>query len=388
MPPSTATCAPMRPSHGASPRTGASSAPEFRNARRQDQQRREHRDRRDRRTRPAPGPLAQARRQPPPAAPPPPPGHAASAAKPSEPAWLPGSRPAPPAAASRRRPRRRPDVGMAAGPAATCSWPTKLLDPARLHGAAPEQEGSGMSPVETIVGLAAACVALALAARTAKVPSAVALVLGGMAVALVPGMPGVELDPHIALALFLPPLLQASAYRTDWEAFRLALRPILLLALGAVLFTAAAVAVVAKLLVPGLALGRRRGPGRHRCAARRRGRHRRAEIHAPAAQARHHPGRREPVERRLLADPLPLRRQRHGRRQRQPDGCRRRLRVVVPRRRAGGLRHRPAGDPGREGAGRHPAGDHRHRAGGLRQLPRPPSYFTCQACWPPSPAAW
>ncbi len=112
-----------------------------------------------------------------------------------------------------------------------------------------------MSPVETIVGLAAACVALALAARTAKLPYAVALVLGGMGVALVPGMPGVELDPHIALALFMPPLLQASAYRTDWEAFRLALRPILLLALGAVLFTAAAVAVVAKLLVPDLPWG-------------------------------------------------------------------------------------------------------------------------------------
>ena len=112
-----------------------------------------------------------------------------------------------------------------------------------------------MSPVETIVGLAAACVALALAARMAKVPYAVALVLGGMAVALVPGVPGVELDPHLALALFMPPLLQASAYRTDWEAFRLALRPILLLALGAVLFTAAAVAGVAKLLVPDLPWG-------------------------------------------------------------------------------------------------------------------------------------
>jgi len=112
-----------------------------------------------------------------------------------------------------------------------------------------------MSPVETLVGLTAACVGLALAARAARVPSAVALVLGGMAVALVPGVPGVDLDPHIALALFLPPLLQASAYRTDWEAFRLHLRPILLLALGAVLFTAGAVAVTAKLMVPEMPWG-------------------------------------------------------------------------------------------------------------------------------------
>jgi CPA1 family monovalent cation:H+ antiporter len=52
--------------------------------------------------------------------------------------------------------------------------------------------------------------------------------------------------------LFLPPLLQASAYRTDWPAFQFNLRPILLLALGAVLFTALAVAATAKLLVPDL----------------------------------------------------------------------------------------------------------------------------------------
>lgn len=109
-----------------------------------------------------------------------------------------------------------------------------------------------MSPVEILVALVAATVALALLARTAAVPSAVALVLGGMGVALVPGVPAIDLDPHLALAMFLPPLLQASAYRTDWAAFRLALRPILLLALGAVLFTAASIAVVIKLLVPDL----------------------------------------------------------------------------------------------------------------------------------------
>jgi monovalent cation/hydrogen antiporter len=112
-----------------------------------------------------------------------------------------------------------------------------------------------MSFVEVLVGLVAACVALALAARRARMPSAVALVLGGMVLAFVPGAPHVELDPHIALAFFLPPLLQVSAYRTDWDAFRAALRPILLLALGAVLFTAVSVGAVAKLLVPGLPWG-------------------------------------------------------------------------------------------------------------------------------------
>jgi CPA1 family monovalent cation:H+ antiporter len=105
---------------------------------------------------------------------------------------------------------------------------------------------------EVLLGLLAACVALALLARRLDVPLAVVLVLGGMALALVPGLPTIDLDPQLALVLFLPPLLQASAYRTDWPAFQFNLRPILLLALGAVLFTALAVAATAKLLVPDL----------------------------------------------------------------------------------------------------------------------------------------
>ncbi len=103
---------------------------------------------------------------------------------------------------------------------------------------------------ELLLGLLAACVVLALIARRLQVPLAVLLVLGGIALAFVPGLRPVRLEPGLALALFLPPLLQLSAYRTDWPAFRSNLRPILLLAVGAVFFTAAAVALVARWLVP------------------------------------------------------------------------------------------------------------------------------------------
>ncbi len=106
--------------------------------------------------------------------------------------------------------------------------------------------------VSILLVLVTLSVALAVAARRLGVPHAVLLVLGGMALALVPGLPRVALDPELALAFFLPPLLQASAYRTDWRAFRSNLRPILLLAVGAVLFTAGCVAVVARLLIPEL----------------------------------------------------------------------------------------------------------------------------------------
>jgi NhaP-type Na+/H+ or K+/H+ antiporter len=64
-------------------------------------------------------------------------------------------------------------------------------------------------------------------------------------VALVPGLPQVELDPQLTLALFLPPLLSWAALHTDPRELRANLRPIALLAVGLVLATTSAVAVLA-----------------------------------------------------------------------------------------------------------------------------------------------
>ena len=109
-----------------------------------------------------------------------------------------------------------------------------------------------MATFETLLVLVAFCVLLAVLAQRLNLPVAVPLVLGGMGLALIPGLPQIQLDPELALALFLPPLLQISAYRTDWPAFRSNLRSILLLAVGAVFFTAAAVALVARWILPDL----------------------------------------------------------------------------------------------------------------------------------------
>ena len=68
------------------------------------------------------------------------------------------------------------------------------------------------------------------------------LVVAGLAVALIPGLPEVELDPQLILALFLPPLLYWAALHTDPRDLRANLRPIALLAVGLVLATTAAVA--------------------------------------------------------------------------------------------------------------------------------------------------
>ena len=69
-----------------------------------------------------------------------------------------------------------------------------------------------VSRFELILLLMAVVVGLELVARRIRMPPAAAFIVGGIALALIPGTPDVELDPDRALVLFLPPLLLASAY--------------------------------------------------------------------------------------------------------------------------------------------------------------------------------
>ncbi|BBD96993.1 Na+/H+ antiporter [Sphingobium amiense] len=105
---------------------------------------------------------------------------------------------------------------------------------------------------EIVLLLISASLVLTLAARRWRLPQAGALIFGGLVLALMPGMPSLELDPDLVLVLFLPPLLLLSAYLTDWRAFRADLRIILQLAVGAVLFTTLTVGWVTHWLLPQL----------------------------------------------------------------------------------------------------------------------------------------
>lgn len=105
---------------------------------------------------------------------------------------------------------------------------------------------------ELILGLMAAVLLLELAARKLRLPPSAVLVIGGIALALMPGLPEFSLDPDLTLLLFLPPLLFSSAYFTVWRDFRDNLRIILQLAVGAVAFTTLVVGFVAHLMVPSL----------------------------------------------------------------------------------------------------------------------------------------
>ncbi len=94
----------------------------------------------------------------------------------------------------------------------------------------------------------AAAVLNALANRI-HVPYPVPLVIGGLLLGLVPGIPTVELDPDLVLLVFLPPLLYAAAFFADLRALRADARVISLSAIGLVLATAGVVAVVGHALL-------------------------------------------------------------------------------------------------------------------------------------------
>src|SRR3954453_3778804 len=77
------------------------------------------------------------------------------------------------------------------------------------------------------------------------VPYPVALVLGGLVIGLVPGLPSPQLDPDVAFLVFPPPLLSSAAITPSWPDLRAEWRPIALLAVGLVLLSIAAVAAAA-----------------------------------------------------------------------------------------------------------------------------------------------
>ena len=73
--------------------------------------------------------------------------------------------------------------------------------------------------------------------------------LTGVVLALIPGLPTVELAPEFVLLLVLPPIIYPSAVAMSWREFRFNLRPISLLAVGCVLFTTIAVAAASHWLL-------------------------------------------------------------------------------------------------------------------------------------------
>ncbi|WP_345639134.1 Na+/H+ antiporter [Rugosimonospora acidiphila] len=111
-----------------------------------------------------------------------------------------------------------------------------------------------MTALLTVVALVTVVVAVSALARRFGVLAPILLLVAGIVLSLIPGVPHIDLDPEIVLTWILPPLLYVAAVNTSVQAFRVNLRPILLLAVGLVVFTALSVGYALHLVLPAVPL--------------------------------------------------------------------------------------------------------------------------------------
>jgi monovalent cation/hydrogen antiporter len=104
--------------------------------------------------------------------------------------------------------------------------------------------GEHVAKTELILICLIAVAVLAIVARRIRVPYPILLTIGGVVLALIPGLPEIHLEPELVFSLFLPPLIYPAAVYTSWRDFRANVRPILLMAIVLVLITMAATAGV------------------------------------------------------------------------------------------------------------------------------------------------
>src|SRR5256714_10321583 len=105
-----------------------------------------------------------------------------------------------------------------------------------------------------LVGLGAVGVAVSAGAGRFGMLSPILLVAAGVGLSFIPGVPEIRLEPQVVLVGILPPLLYVAAVETSVPAFRYNIRPILLLAVGLVIFTTACVGLALWGLMPGVPL--------------------------------------------------------------------------------------------------------------------------------------
>ncbi|MGH2472409.1 MAG: Na+/H+ antiporter [Candidatus Limnocylindria bacterium] len=109
-----------------------------------------------------------------------------------------------------------------------------------------------MKAAELLLALLIVVAVLVTISRRIRVPYPVLLLLGGLLVGLVPGIPPLELDPEIVFLVVLPPILYVSAFLTPIRDFRANLKNISSLAIGLVAVSAGIIAVIAMALLPGM----------------------------------------------------------------------------------------------------------------------------------------
>src|SRR5271165_281511 len=106
-----------------------------------------------------------------------------------------------------------------------------------------------VATIQILVLLLAVIAAISVAAVRLEIPPSILLVSAGVILALIPGLPTIDLAPEFMLLVVLPPIIYASAVSMSWRDFRFNLRPIALFAVGCVIFTTVAVAIAANVFL-------------------------------------------------------------------------------------------------------------------------------------------
>ncbi|MES2649592.1 MAG: Na+/H+ antiporter [Bacteroidota bacterium] len=109
-----------------------------------------------------------------------------------------------------------------------------------------------MENISVIIMLLFGITFLSVLSNKFNFPFPIVLVLSGVIISLIPGLPVIALKPEIVFIIFLPPLLYGAAWNTSWHDFKANLRPISLAAFGLVFFTTGLVAIAAHAIIPGL----------------------------------------------------------------------------------------------------------------------------------------
>jgi monovalent cation/hydrogen antiporter len=112
-----------------------------------------------------------------------------------------------------------------------------------------------MAGLELVLVLLAVSSGLRLVAERLTVPFATVLVVGGLGLAFVPGLPQIDIPPDVLFLIFIPPLLYSGAIAYPLRDFRRQLGPILRLSVIMVLVSTAAIAIVAHAVLPGFTWG-------------------------------------------------------------------------------------------------------------------------------------
>lgn len=108
-----------------------------------------------------------------------------------------------------------------------------------------------MDNFKIVVFIMAILIILTAIANKRKLPFPVLLLIAGLIIGFIPGLPELAMDPHVIFVIIIPPLLYDAASKTSWHEFKTSIRPISALAITLVFFTSISVAVTAYYMIPG-----------------------------------------------------------------------------------------------------------------------------------------